>query len=106
MDFSFTEVEERFRQEVRDFLAQELPRDWMEVGIFQYETFAALDFKRSMQRKLAQKGWLALTWPKKYGGSERPHMEQVILMDELGYHGSPGWEQFGCGMFGPVLLLF
>ena len=31
MDFEFSEEQERFRQEVRDFLDRELPPDWMGV---------------------------------------------------------------------------
>lgn len=33
MDFRFSAEDERFRQEVRDFLKRDLPPDWLESGI-------------------------------------------------------------------------
>ena len=66
MDFRFSSEDETFRQEVRDFLAAELPPDWQgHVGELQPEQF---DFDLEMRRKLADRGWLALAWPKEYGG--------------------------------------
>jgi len=34
MDFGFFEQEERFRQEVRDFLDKEVPSSWVKGGIW------------------------------------------------------------------------
>ena len=106
MDFRFTEEEERFRQEVVGFLDKEMPLDWVELGTVHAADKDELAFTRSLQKKMAQKGWLAMTWPKEYGGSERTHMEEVILVEEMAYRGVPGWDVFGSGMFGPVLLKF
>lgn len=38
---------------------------------------------REFSLKLAEKGWLGLTWPKKYGGQERTYVDKMILMEEL-----------------------
>jgi len=39
---------------------------------------------------MGDKGWLSLTWPKEYGGKERPLMELLILLEEIAYAEEPG----------------
>jgi acyl-CoA dehydrogenase len=34
-------------------------------------------------RKLGAKGWIGMTWPKKYGGHERTHLERYVVTEEL-----------------------
>lgn len=107
MDFKFTKEEEKFRQEVRDFIKKELPRDWNGVGFNVEDEFSSpeiLGLRRSMARKLGEKGWLALSWPKQYGGLGRSHMEQLIFNEEVSYNGVPGVDIFGVGMIGPTLI--
>ncbi len=107
MDFKFTKEEEKFRHEVRDFIRKELPRDWNGVGFNVEDEFSSPDIlglRRSMARKLGEKGWLALSWPKQYGGQGRSHMEQLIFNEEVSYNGVPGVDIFGVGMIGPTLM--
>jgi alkylation response protein AidB-like acyl-CoA dehydrogenase len=59
-----------------------------------------------MAIKLGKKGWLGLTWPKKYGGGQRPMMDTVVFEEELAYYGQPGWNRPGVGMLGPTVLAF
>jgi len=109
MDFHFTEEQETFRQEIRNFLAGELPPDWMERGVLDLESAESDAFFRSMALKLGKKGWLSLTWPKEYGGQERTQIEQLILSEEMAYHGgneAPGVNIMGCKMLAPTLLLY
>lgn len=106
MDFRFSEEEERFRQEVRDFVKQELPPDWVAYGILgEVDTEEEWQFCRSMTRKLAERGWLAIGWPKEYGGMGASHIMQVILSEEINYSEAPGWDFFGIGMLGPTLMV-
>ena len=73
MDFRFTNEQEEFRQEVRRFLDEELPPDWTGLGGWigfggwrpQKEEDYAIH--RTFERKLAEKGWLTVAWPKEYG---------------------------------------
>src|SRR4030042_1573592 len=98
MNFTFTKEEETFRQEVRDFIKRELPPDYvyefMMVGL---ET-DKMDFTRRMAKKLAEKGWLTMAWPKAYGGQDRPPMEQVVYWEECSYYGVPGTEMGNGGV--------
>jgi alkylation response protein AidB-like acyl-CoA dehydrogenase len=108
MDFTFTQEEETFRQEVRSFIEAELPPDYvyefMMVGL---ET-DKMDFTRSMAKKLAEKGWLTMAWPKEYGGQGRSPMEQVVYWEECSYYGVPGIDMGvgGIAWIGPSLMLF
>ena len=65
MDFRFTEEDERFRQEVREFINKELPPDWTGTGLLQEaKDGPEWEFSRGMLRKLGAKGWHSLSWPK------------------------------------------
>jgi len=109
MDFQLTEEQERFRQEVRDFLDRELPPDWMVVEYLPeegLETEEDWTFGLSLRRKMAEKGWLSLWWPKEYGGLGRSRVDYTILREEIVYRGAPGFEAFGSIMVAPVLLAY
>lgn len=44
---------------------------------------------RALRGELASRGWLALTWPKRWGGLERTMVDQVLMMDEFAYFEVP-----------------
>jgi alkylation response protein AidB-like acyl-CoA dehydrogenase len=109
MDFKFTENEEVFRREVRQWLEQEIPQRWIELdpGIWE-ETEESWALARGFQRKLGQKGWLAPSYPKEYGGLELSHMERLILAEELAYNRAPMSieAEITVNWVGPSILLF
>lgn len=79
------ESAEQLRQEVRQFLAEEL-----EKGTFKPQCDAWLGgFSPEFSRKLGAKGWLGMTWPKKYGGHERSALERFVVTEELLAAGAP-----------------
>ena len=43
----------------------------------------------AFSRKLGRRGWLGLTWPKRYGGHERSALERYVLLEELLAAGAP-----------------
>ena len=90
MDFKFTNEEEAFREEVRQWLKKEIPQRWIELdpGIWE-ETEESWALSRQFQRKLGQKGWIAPSYPKEYGGLEMSHMKRLILAEELAYSRAP-----------------
>jgi alkylation response protein AidB-like acyl-CoA dehydrogenase len=109
MDFRFTEDEEAFRLEVRQWLKQEIPERWTELdpGIWE-ETEESWALAREFQRKLGQRGWLAPAYPKEYGGLELSHMKRLILAEELAYHRTPISieEEITVNWVGPSIMLF
>ena len=67
MDLAFSEQEEKFRQEVRDFLNKEIPPNWVKGGMLsagETENEEEWAFWKSIQHKMAEKVWLDIHWPK------------------------------------------
>lgn len=85
MDFKFTEEQERFRQEVRNFLEEELKQ-----GSFQPSCDAWIQgYSPEFTKKVAHRGWIGLTWPKAYGGQGRSNIDRLILTEEMLRCGAP-----------------
>ncbi len=109
MDFKFTEEEEAFRREVRQWLEREIPRRWVELdpGIWE-ETEESWALAREFQRKLGQRGWLAPAYSKEYGGLELSHMKRLVLAEELAYNRTPISieEEITVNWVGPSITLF
>lgn len=104
MDFRFAPQEEKFRQELREFLRAELPPEREEGE--EDEGDAGWDFRRQFHKKLAAKNWLVPHWPSEYGGSDMGIMEQVVMREEMGYARAPLLDIFGVNMIGPVLMMY
>lgn len=101
MDFELPPNVEEFRQEIREFLAKEWPAE-RRRRVAAGDNYAE---EREFRRKLAQKGWLALSWPKEYGGQGRSILEQYIFSEEMAYHGAPAGT-VGVGQVGPTLMAY
>ncbi len=84
MEFDWSPEEEAFRDEVREFLAKELTEEVRgTIFIDTPERVAFVD-------KMAERGWLGMGFPEKYGGSPRPiPLAQFILNVELDLAGAP-----------------
>ncbi|MDY7039115.1 MAG: acyl-CoA dehydrogenase family protein, partial [Thermodesulfobacteriota bacterium] len=107
-NFRFTEKEEALRKEIREFVKQEIPPEHS-GGTFEEEhSDEAWAFSMSISKKLAQKGWLTMSWPKEYGGMGASEWEQLVYSEEVGYWGIPGTGMgvSGVGWVGPSLILF
>ncbi|TET96381.1 MAG: acyl-CoA dehydrogenase [Dehalococcoidia bacterium] len=101
MNFRLTESQERLRAEACRFLTEELgtthtsePRP-MPPGYM-----PARDF----ERKLGERGWLALSWPPEYGGGGRPVTEQFIVEEEVALHGGPASDAIARVIVAPILM--
>jgi alkylation response protein AidB-like acyl-CoA dehydrogenase len=104
MDFAFTADEERFRAELRAFLAEELP-DWWR-GMF-VDDARAIPFTRAFCQKLAARGWLTMAWPREHGGQEAGPWKQAILREEMWAHEEPRGPQYmNLNYIGPCIMRF
>ena len=106
MDLNLTPQEQAFRDEVRSWLAENVPRDWDRHRLedTMEERFA---FLRSWQKKLYECGWAGVAWPKKYGGRGATLMEQVIFMEEMSRAGAPPLANvLGLALIGPTIIAF
>jgi alkylation response protein AidB-like acyl-CoA dehydrogenase len=60
---------------------------------------------RDWQRRLAEAGLAAVTWPAEYGGQGLGPLHQVVVNQEIGAAGVPGiFDVIGVGMLGPTLI--
>lgn len=84
-DVEFTPELKALQQEVRDFLAAEKASGGFVPVADGWGFGVDLEFSR----KLGQKGWLGMTWPKQYGGHERSSMERYVVTEELLAAGAP-----------------
>ncbi len=108
MDFEFEEKEKFFRKEIRDFARENLSPDRYWAILDEGETDEDWAFFMSIPKKLAEKKWLTLSWPKEYGGLGVSHIQKMIFDQEVGYWGIPGTTMgiSGTGWVGPSLMLF
>ena len=108
MDFSFTEEQKALRKEFEAFfdrVMREAPEDFDSSLEGIYASDEGWGFHCDVARKLGEKGWLTLPWPKEYGGQAAPIIEQLIFSEVRGYYGAPGIDIFGLNMLAPTLML-
>ena len=107
MDFQFTTETKVFRQEVRDLLRETLPHRWRgRIGVEFARDDETWAVHRRVKQELADRGWLALGWPKEHGGQGASQIKQTVFTEEMASHYAPGWDIFGVRMLGPVLMRF
>ena len=104
MDLSLTEDEMRFRDDVRDFLAEHLSAAIAEkVRLGKRLTKADHE---EWHATLARKGWLAASWPEEFGGPGWSAVQRHIFEEETTRAHAPRIVPFGLTMLGPVLQKF
>src|SRR5258705_6182056 len=69
---------EKLREEVRAFLADEVAAGTFDPHKPNREDTDAPEFSR----RVGARGWLGMTWPRKYGGHERSLLERYVVHDE------------------------
>ena len=116
MDFSYTSEQEAFRSRLRDWLKQnsagvfgphyeKLPRSV--AGVFDVGDDASWERVLEWHRRLYQAGYIALGWPKEWGGGGAGPVEQAIYQDEVLRLGLPlyGANMVAIDRVGPTLIL-
>ena len=108
MNFGFGEKQEAFRKQVRDFLKEELPVDWRGLADLEQEAEDYRDLDRQFTRKLGEKHWIGMSWPKEIGGLGATHIDESILLEEMSYHRAPGTTILivDAGIIGRTILLY
>ncbi|HNM77709.1 MAG TPA: acyl-CoA dehydrogenase family protein [Tepidiformaceae bacterium] len=109
MRYTYEPDVEAFRQEVRQFIKDNLPPEEERLkrgyeGGFKTNQ-EEYDYTMGFQKKLAARDWLAMAWPKEYGGGGASHMRQLVYNEEMAYHGAPSGNM-GIAWVGPSLMLY
>lgn len=104
MNFEFTPEESTFKSQLSLFLDDALPADWHGPADESRDDHWALN--EQIKKGLAERGWLVMSWPEKYGGADSSPMMNTIFAEEMAYRRAPGHDRFGTRMFGPTLMRF
>jgi hypothetical protein len=103
MDFEFSVEEKAFAAEVERFLDEHATPDVADVTRENMAQIVDTPARRGFMKKLSQRGWLGMTWPKQYGGQERPGVYEYILNEALARRGCPQIGK-GIGIIGKTLI--
>ncbi|WP_276970459.1 acyl-CoA dehydrogenase family protein [Ferrimicrobium acidiphilum] len=106
MDLSLSSEAEDFRRQFRSFLARELPKDFVGVGGLEIE--AVPEFIAWWRTRLYENGFLAVSWPKEYGGRGLTVESEIVIAQESAIAGVPTGgpnDHFGIQMLGNTLLV-
>jgi acyl-CoA dehydrogenase len=90
------------RREVRAFVAEELAAGrWTPGGDF------GAGHSPAFSRRLGARGWIGMSWPKRYGGHERSMLERYVVTEELLVAGAPVAAHWTADrQSGPLLLRY
>jgi alkylation response protein AidB-like acyl-CoA dehydrogenase len=106
MHMQFSEPDRAFQQEVRNFLAKDLPNDirqrWQDGSMI----FPDRDDAVRWQKILHSKGWIAPNWPVEHGGPGWNVTQKYIFETETAQAGAPPVIPLGLRMVGPVIMKY
>ena len=106
MDMQFSDADLAFRDEVRDFLATELPDDIRQRWVDGSLIFPDRDDAVRWQKILHKKGWIAPNWPEEHGGPGWTVSQKFIFETESAEAGAPPVIPLGLRMVGPVIMRY
>jgi acyl-CoA dehydrogenase len=91
------------REAVRAFLDEEIRAGSFRPAVDSWVQGHSPEFSR----KLAARGWLGMTWPRRYGGHERSAYERFVVIEELLAAGAPvAAHWIADRQTGPLILRF
>jgi alkylation response protein AidB-like acyl-CoA dehydrogenase len=101
MRLHYTEKQNQFRTEVRDWLKANLPKQ----PLASFDTPEGFEQHRQWERKLSERGFSAVTWPKDLGGRGCDLIEWLIFEEEYWAAGAPlRVNQNGVFLLAPTLM--
>jgi alkylation response protein AidB-like acyl-CoA dehydrogenase len=104
MDLAFTPEEQKFREDIRAWVQENLPKD------ISHKVHNNLHLTRDdMQRWakiLGKKGWLGYGWPQQFGGPGWNAIQKHLFEEETALAGAPRIVPFGPVMVAPVIMAF
>lgn len=107
MDLAYTPEQEAYRRRLRAWLKKNMPPRRERMGAIAEDDPARIRRAKAWQRKLYEAGYVALSWPRQYGGQEADVITQAIVNEELARAGAPPLiGQMGIQMVGPTLIQY
>jgi acyl-CoA dehydrogenase len=94
---------EALRADVRAFLAEEISAGTFDPHYPEHGD----SYSRDFSRRVGAKGWIGMTWPKRYGGHERSQLERYVVTEEFRVANAPANFHFVADrQSGPILLKY
>lgn len=105
MDFNYTPEEVQFRQDLRAWLVDALPKGWGETVFEPEDEDERAMFRLAWERKLHAGGWSGINWPVEYGGRGATLIERAIFAEEMARAKAPeGLNIIGHNLAGTTIL--
>jgi alkylation response protein AidB-like acyl-CoA dehydrogenase len=103
MDFEFSPEQRAFVDEVEQFLDDNEDPEVFDVTRENMAQIVDTPKRRQFMRKVGDRGWLGITWPKQYGGQEGDGVYEYLLNEALAARGGPQIGK-GVGIIGKTLI--
>jgi len=103
MDVDYGPEAKAFRTQVREFLAANHDPEVMDPTREGMAQLVDTPARRAFMKKLSERGWIGMSWPKEYGGSDAPGMFEYVLNEELATVGAPLIGK-GVGIVGKTIM--
>ena len=101
MRLEYTERQKQFRAEVREWLAANVPKEPLQS----FDLKEGFEQHRAWERKLSERGFSAVTWPRELGGRGCDLIEWLIFEEEYWRAGAPlRVNQNGIFLLAPTLM--
>ena len=105
MHFEFTEAEEQFRKEVREFFDEIWPPELRRTSGLGSGPTPPEEVDR-FRKALSERGWMTLGWPAEYGGhGDFTPIERFILSTEASAIGAP-LSFYNVNIMGPLIIKY
>jgi alkylation response protein AidB-like acyl-CoA dehydrogenase len=108
MNFDFTDEQEAFRKDVRQWLERHLPEDLRGTSFASSRADRDEVKKlRAWQKTMAEAGYVGMEWPREFGGRGASIVDMIILYQEMARAESPQLvNRGGVSMLGPTLMKY
>ena len=103
MDFEFSEEQRQFAADVEAFLDANDDPEVFDVTRENMAQIVDTPKRRAFMRKVGERGWLGMTWPREYGGGEGEGVYEYLLNEALARRGGPQIGK-GVGIIGKTLI--
>ncbi len=103
MDFEFSAEQLAFAEQVERFLDENADPEVFDLTRENMAQIVDTPKRRELMRKMGDRGWLGLTWPKQYGGAEGEGVYEYLLNEALAARGGPQIGK-GVGIIGKTLI--
>src|SRR6187401_3114222 len=104
MDLAFTPEEQAFREQIRAWVRDNLPKDISDK--VRNSIHLTRDDLQRWAKILGQKGWHGWGWPKQFGGPGWNAIQKHLFEEETALAGAPRVVPFGPVMVAPVIMAF